>query len=319
MRNAILIICFMNLFFILKGQGLIFEKKEFDAGQKYEKNRADRIPDSYSMKSLCPYILEQHKANCVAYSSASAITILNAKVNKLGKQDEISATLVSPHWIYYRNKEVSDDDCMDGLNIEKAMKDILNNGVPYIAFVEYPDYYPFTELQLCNYYPPLYSKDLEVAKLNKPDEIFRVTELDDIKSALSNGMPIVAGIKVTPSFEKSIGKASWIPSKSENINNGFGHAVVIVGYDNNKCGGSFELMNSWGEKWGNNGFINVSYKDFMKVFLGGYAFFKEKKLGSNISSDIENNDIDKKNLDEKLSKDVNKKIILSNKWTKLKL
>jgi hypothetical protein len=48
-----------------------------------------------------------------------------------------------------------------------------------------------------------------------------------------------------------------------------GHAVTIVGYDDNKVygvgpaeKGAFKLANSWGTNWGNRGFFWVSYEYF---------------------------------------------------------
>ena len=33
-----------------------------------------------------------------------------------------------------------------------------------------------------------------------------------------------------------------------------GHAMSVVSYDDNKNGGTFELMNSWGNEWGKSGY-----------------------------------------------------------------
>ena len=40
-----------------------------------------------------------------------------------------------------------------------------------------------------------------------------------------------------------------------------GHAMTIVGYDDYVMGGSVLVANSWGEDWGNNGFLWISYED----------------------------------------------------------
>jgi hypothetical protein len=45
-----------------------------------------------------------------------------------------------------------------------------------------------------------------------------------------------------------------------------GHAICIVGYDDTKFGGAFEIVNSWGESWGKDGFIWIKYKDIYKMF-----------------------------------------------------
>jgi hypothetical protein len=40
--------------------------------------------------------------------------------------------------------------------------------------------------------------------------------------------------------------------------------MCVVGYDDDKYGGAFEIQNSWGEGWGNKGYIWVKYSDFAK-------------------------------------------------------
>jgi hypothetical protein len=38
--------------------------------------------------------------------------------------------------------------------------------------------------------------------------------------------------------------------------------MCVIGYDDNKYGGAFEIQNSWGVTWGNGGYIWVKYQDF---------------------------------------------------------
>jgi hypothetical protein len=45
-----------------------------------------------------------------------------------------------------------------------------------------------------------------------------------------------------------------------------GHGVCIIGYDDNKFGGAFEIVNSWGDDWADKGFIWIRYKDFYKMY-----------------------------------------------------
>jgi hypothetical protein len=41
-----------------------------------------------------------------------------------------------------------------------------------------------------------------------------------------------------------------------------GHAMSVIGYDDYLEGGAFQIMNSWGNEWGENGMGWVRYKDF---------------------------------------------------------
>jgi hypothetical protein len=43
--------------------------------------------------------------------------------------------------------------------------------------------------------------------------------------------------------------------------------MCIVGYDNNRYGGAFRVLNSWGSTWGDGGFVWIKYKDFAEYSL----------------------------------------------------
>jgi C1A family cysteine protease len=294
-------------------QGLIFDQAAFDKGEQYESERSDFVPSSFSLKKYAPFTFEQQFSTCVAYSTATALSMMVAINNRETDPKQISIKAASPHWIYYRNRDDTDTECKEGLNIDKTMIDVLNTGVPNMLFVEYPDYYPFGQVQLCNYYPPDYQEDVFMASINKPDQIYRIKEADLIKLSISNGLPVVIGMNVPLSFEKSFGLSLWSPLATENKLDAYGHAMVVVGYNDDKHGGAFEILNSWGESWGDNGYIWIKYSDFKKFFLGGYALYKEQKLGADITSKSETN-ADFLKSDIKLSKAIKKKGKISKKW-----
>ena len=67
------------------------------------------------------------------------------------------------------------------------------------------------------------------------------------------GFPIVFGISVYESFEsEEVAKTGIVqlPEKTEKMLGG--HAIVIVGYDQEKH--LFIFRNSWGEDWGDKGY-----------------------------------------------------------------
>eukprot|EP00775_Hariotina_reticulata_P008879 gene8879-9057_t len=74
---------------------------------------------------------------------------------------------------------------------------------------------------------------------------------------------VMTRLKVTPSFKQFFtenpagvfnGTSSVSPSIKEN---GFWHAVLLVGYNNS--GMFWYAKNSWGDKWGDNGFFRIKY------------------------------------------------------------
>lgn len=277
-------------------QGLIFDAEQFQKRERIERSRADIIPSSYSMENLTPVVMRQNRSNCVAYSIATARTMLLARNLNLTNKKEITSCYFSPHWIYYNNKSDDDYDCMAGLNIENAMKFVLNFGIPMLREVEYNSYYPFSETELCNSYPGDIKNDALLAKMFNLDNVYRLADLEDIKIALSKDLPIVLAMAIPSSFENAFNTDRWSPSNGESIANSFGHAMVLIGYDDNRYGGAVKILNSWGDTWGNDGMIWVSYEDFMNFAVGAYALDKNLKFGkafevdstktNNLSADI---------------------------------
>jgi hypothetical protein len=79
---------------------------------------------------------------------------------------------------------------------------------------------------------------------------------------------------IPPSFHGLYDKDLWLPSERFARIYG-GHAMCIVGYDDNKDNGSFEIQNSWGTIWGNSGFIWVRYSDFISWVNEAYEIIED--------------------------------------------
>ncbi len=88
--------------------------------------------------------------------------------------------------------------------------------------------------------------------------------IENVKRALYNGNPVVIGFNVEKSLY--ITKNLYVP---DGQSTGGGHAMCVIGFDDEKYGGAFEIVNSWGTNWGNNGYFWVKYDDF--VALTRYA------------------------------------------------
>lgn len=85
--------------------------------------------------------------------------------------------------------------------------------------------------------------------------------VNSVKAALSEGKPVILGFMVRYSFFSLDGPLYSQQSLSTDAYAG-GHAVLIVGYDDNLNGGSYIIKNSWGTEWGDNGYGAISYKQF---------------------------------------------------------
>ena len=245
---------------------------------------------------------------CVAYSLAVARTILYAKNENLFSKDKITKESFSPLFIYFKSKNSRDSKCSNGLHTPHAVNFVLANGFAKLKDVENPNLYPYSGIRPnCDSYPPSIYKDLKTACLYKLDNVYKSANLIDIKTAISSGMPVVFSCLMPGGLMDAGGrkKEFWDSSKSyqcygvtsngkycsemvknkegycdkhfSQYDNSTGHVMTIVGYDDIKYGGSFHIFNSWGQDWGKNGLIWMSYKDFFEKDFLRYAFALERK------------------------------------------
>lgn len=87
----------------------------------------------------------------------------------------------------------------------------------------------------------------------------------EIKAHLNAGYPVLIGAKVDDGFMKLQPGTTW----SSAGNPLGGHAMVVVGYDDDKH--AFRLMNSWGQEWCEGGFGWVDYDFFRQVVSEAYV------------------------------------------------
>jgi len=81
--------------------------------------------------------------------------------------------------------------------------------------------------------------------------------LNDIKAALANNLPVVIGIGIYESFNFVSGTdAVYNSATGQPLG---GHAITVVGYDDNKYGGAFKVINSYGQNWGDGGYFWLPY------------------------------------------------------------
>lgn len=217
------------------------------------------LPSSYSLKAYAPTPGNQGaQPSCVGWASGyGARTIAYAiKNNWKYNKTKINQHTFSPSFVYNQIKFKGDYNCKRGSYIADAMKLIKNNGILRLNEFGYNQ-------KNCTSKPSSYS--LQTAKKNTIYSFERLSKWGDnsnsfirkVKKAISEKNPVVIGMNIKKSFYRA--KGYWNASDSQSIG---GHAMVVVGYDDNKYGGAFEILNSWGTFWGNSGYIWVKYNDF---------------------------------------------------------
>jgi len=151
-------------------------------------------------------------------------------------------------------------------------------GIAKMSDVESNEYYPITDKKLWSCYPSDSTdmkSDLFKAKQYRIDSFQFVgiankklgkSGIDSIKSNLFRDKP--CWINVHLKGGKFFGERYWYDR--ELANKGIrkrwgGHAMVIIAYDDKKYGGSFLVMNSYGQKFGKKGKIWIKYEHIKKL------------------------------------------------------
>jgi hypothetical protein len=179
----------------------------------------------------------------------------------LGRTDRTRTTeeVFSPLFIY---KNISDDPTgRSGTAISKALDLMRNQGA--VKRLNRELSLDFPQLTLGMYsgsrrypigaYATLYNSERGTG-VSDPGR----TKM--VKKSLAERKPVIIGMNTPPSFHRR-GQNVWQPYESAAKNYG-GHAMCVVGYDDAQYGGAFEVQNSWGESWGNGGYIWIPYEVF---------------------------------------------------------
>jgi len=272
-----LIICLFN-YSIIQSQnlsaqnarGLVFDDDAYEQtlinAPLTRSLAGEKLPAAVSLKQYTPTPKNQgNYGTCVAWSSTYAgYTTAAAIQNNWTQKTVIDDNAFSPEFVYALAKKDGDNNCQKGTQLGDVLEILKTKGA--VRFKEF-------QTQCAGEIPqPLLNK----ASTNKIKAYTRIFSLDDpnkvgrTKKSISEKKPVVMGMKCPESFD--IAKNVWIPTASEksNINSHYGHAMCVVGYDDNMQGGAFEIMNSWGTDWGNGGYIWVRYVDY-EIFAR-YAF-----------------------------------------------
>ena len=257
--------------------GYSFSPEQFKKANVYERladdNTKNPLPESVSLLKFAPDRQNQgQQGSCVAWSSVyAARTIVEAaSTNQPG-----NSTAYSPAFVY---NQIGLEGCQ-GAYIQNAMEFMANKGV-----VPYNDF-PYTD-QDCSRQP---NSALEAkATQNKLHGFTRLTDGESteginvraVKEHLAKDAPVVIGMMVGGSFMQGMmGKEMWAPTDEDRSQAGFGgHAMCVIGYDDRKQ--AFQIMNSWGPEWGNNGVGWVRYADFKEFVREAYGVDPMPKRGA---------------------------------------
>ena len=183
------------------------------------------------------------QGSCVGWATAYAAKSYQEKVEMSWSLNS-PEHLFSPAFIYNQINGGQDN----GSSIVEALRLITGRGAATLATM------PYTDRDFTTQPKPT---AFEEATKFKAARFQTVNGTAGIKAALASGQPVVGGIGVFPASFRLQGANSIYNAALGSY--GGGHAVAIVGYDDNRYGGAFKIINSWGTDWGDQGYFWLPY------------------------------------------------------------
>lgn len=261
------------------GQGLNFlspeEKQTFNKLPADKLGFAETLPYAHSLQKYVPPVLRQEGGTCVGFASFyyGLSTMYNVKFNLTDPKEKYVHSF-DPYYIYSITFNES-NDCDAGLYFNDAFEKLSKIGAKKLF---YP---PFTNcgtkwskeklINTFSYTTPYSIREWYILDIKNP-KFLNLT-----KALISNNYPVIAGFSFVGSMysyspENIKGVKSdglWDPSELEEIEGG--HALCIIGYDDYKFGGSFKIVNSWGRDYGDDGYMWVTYSDYLSFAKEAYV------------------------------------------------
>ena len=201
------------------------------------------LPPSIDLSANFPIPGDQGRQHsCVGWAIAYALKSYQEKL-EMGWALNTPSHLFSPAFVYNQINEGRDE----GSRVDYAFDLIINQGAATLATMPYGG---------SHLIQPSAEARQEAAKF-KGAEWRRINGVRDIKGYLVEGLPAVIGMKTCDAFHQLRGSNAVYNTFGGNDCGG--HAVTIVGYNDNRFGGAFRVINSWGTEWGDGGYFWLPY------------------------------------------------------------
>lgn len=207
------------------------------------------LPPRVDLREKCSKVEDQKDlGSCTANALAGAVEYLERK--DLKEKEKVKFADASRLFIYYNERVIEHSVRSDsGAQLRDGIKTLAKQGVctektwPYVVsrFAVKPSTTCYKE-----------ASDRQITSYR------RILTLDEMRACLAEGYPFVFGFTVYESFEsQNVAKTGVLDMPQPNERTVGGHAVMAVGYDDHDK--RFIVRNSWGPKWGLNGYFTMPY------------------------------------------------------------
>ncbi|MDH5604610.1 MAG: DUF4384 domain-containing protein [Cyclobacteriaceae bacterium] len=253
-------------------RGVVWEDDTYNAlphKLNYGDISSELLPQTISLKKYVPKVVTQGPFNMAASWATVWYggTILEAQRCGLENIATDPGPALSPFLNYY-NVRTEERDCFGAVSLIDVLESFKENGSP-----RFEDHNNICATSVSE---AIKTKSLEnqisgyVRLFNTFDS--RDVKVHNVKQALNGYHPVVIAMSTPKSFVNA--EDFWTP-KEVKVEDTGGHALCVVGYDDKKYGGAFQVVNSWGKSWGNGGFTWIGYNHFAEFVKYGFELFSE--------------------------------------------
>jgi C1A family cysteine protease len=236
----------------------------------------ETLPSSVDLSMYFPPIGDQGQyGTCVAWACGYNLrTYMLARMNGYTTSDlNDDSKVYSPKDLFLAIPSAQRGSDCNGTTFEAALDVMMQRGIAKMNTA------PYTSLGSCTSSPQ--SSWTTEAADNKILDYRQIEEtVDNLKRYLYQGKAIVFGARLGDEFMNAYGDAVLTSQTYGYTGQHAYHALILCGYDDSKGpNGAFRVINSWGDSWGDNGFIWVDYHYFVQQDYFAYACFIANNLG----------------------------------------
>lgn len=220
------------------------------------KKAATKLPSSVDLRRFCSPIEDQGKlGSCTAHAGVGMLEYFERRTT--GKHLDASRL-----FLYKVTRQLLGFSGDDGAYLRDTMKAMVLFGVPPEKYWPYDvDRFNEEPSSFCFSFAQSYQA-IEYYRLDPPGTP-PSTVLETVKRNLAGQLPAMFGFSVYSSIPPIGDDKGEIPFPSNGDSHEGGHAVLAVGYDDQKKIGSTKgallIQNSWGTDWGENGYGWLPY------------------------------------------------------------
>lgn len=291
-------LCLIFIFFIqiiiaqTPFTGLMWDDSEYLATERVSTFDGSDFSESSNKKTLKNYVPRANNqgraGSCVGQAVGyGGVTTMWAIQQNISNKSQITRDAFSALYIY---NQINKWGCDGGSTFTDAFTLLQEKGTIRIKDFE------VNERDNCDLSPST-KFNLVSQKIESYDRLFNINDSKDDKvnvtrRALLSNKPVLVGIETTVEMKNvHIKNNSFYFKPLESSPKIGGHAMLVVGFDDTTE--TFELLNSWGESWGNNGFCYMTYQDYSEYCKYGFIMkLKEQSAsieskGKNLKGDFE--------------------------------